>query len=371
MAKVDYKDFYKIKSLKGELCKLKFIKEVIDLSLNPSTNILSIRVLDRKDNEIIRSVDLSPLLNNVSNVFKPEITVQNYNELLTITNQELFEFAEVINSQGTQYLPGSLGGTYYSSGLYYWNGSNWINDKDKIYEALNSFTNTFNNKREITSQKNSIVDDSGDLQLVNDEDSPGNDKVYGTNSVGQKGWHDKEGGGDQAFVNESVLYKTFADANPNINIPTSYTLLQYKNALAGDYDNTAFSPVANGVQLLKDLENVTIKASMFVELNENSKRISIGMAIAINGNISNIEGTGYIRGLQDHFEFTHQVTETFKNLSAGDVITIFGKRNGEASSLVEGVEDKGILSVFGFLPDTPGIITGFPDPIITSIEVEE
>jgi len=36
------------------------------------------------------------------------------------------EFYWVENSQGTAWLPGSVGGTYYSNGLYYSNGVNWI-----------------------------------------------------------------------------------------------------------------------------------------------------------------------------------------------------------------------------------------------------
>ena len=43
--------------------------------------------------------------------------------------------------------------------------------------------------------KNSIETDDGDLQLVGDADAPGNDKVYGTDGTGTKGWKDDPAGG--------------------------------------------------------------------------------------------------------------------------------------------------------------------------------
>jgi len=54
-----------------------------------------------------------------------EITVvANYSALPDPTTVS-GEFYWVSNSQGTKWLPGSLGGTYYNSGLYYSNGTTW------------------------------------------------------------------------------------------------------------------------------------------------------------------------------------------------------------------------------------------------------
>jgi hypothetical protein len=43
--------------------------------------------------------------------------------------------------------------------------------------------------------KNSIEVDAGELQLVGDELAPGNNKVYGTDGAGAKGWKDDPAGG--------------------------------------------------------------------------------------------------------------------------------------------------------------------------------
>ena len=52
------------------------------------------------------------------------IVVANYSALPDPTTVS-GEFYWVSNSQGTKWLPGSLGGTYYNSGLYYSNGTTW------------------------------------------------------------------------------------------------------------------------------------------------------------------------------------------------------------------------------------------------------
>jgi hypothetical protein len=46
--------------------------------------------------------------------------------------------------------------------------------------------------------KNSIEVDTGELQLVGDELAPGNNKVYGTDGTGAKGWKDDPAGGSTA-----------------------------------------------------------------------------------------------------------------------------------------------------------------------------
>lgn len=328
------------------------------------------------------------------------------------------DLAYVENSQGTQWLPNNLGGTYYPAGWYIWNGTDWVSDRNAIANQLeqnilqlsdnvadinqvesdltaeesariaadnalqssiidnsndivdlqNDVTDLQNDKRDLTAQKNSIEDDGGDLQLVGDELTPDPNKYYGTNSAGVKGYHDLPTGGDQAFVNESVLYKAFSDNNPSINISTTYQTLFYKAAVAGTFDSTAFAPVSNGVQLLKDLVNITIMGSHYV-VTTNGARISLGTAIAIDGTPSNVEGGGYIRVASGHNEEPFGITETFPSLPAGTVITVVGKRNAGVGTTAQGVEDKAFLSVFGFIPDTPGVVLGFPEPIVTSISL--
>jgi len=66
--------------------------------------------------------------------------VTNYSALpdpTTVANQTYF----VLNSQGTKWLPGSLGGTYYPVGIYYSDGTQWIYMGEFAYQATQSDTN--------------------------------------------------------------------------------------------------------------------------------------------------------------------------------------------------------------------------------------
>lgn len=53
-----------------------------------------------------------------------------------VNGEEVGELAYVENSQGTKWLPGTLGGTYYPAGWYVWNGTNWVSDRNAIAKQL-------------------------------------------------------------------------------------------------------------------------------------------------------------------------------------------------------------------------------------------
>jgi len=50
---------------------------------------------------------------------------------------EAGELAYVETSEGTAWLPGTIGGTYYPKGWYLWSGSAWTSDRNAIAEELN------------------------------------------------------------------------------------------------------------------------------------------------------------------------------------------------------------------------------------------
>ena len=74
-----------------------------------------------------------------------KFNVLNYTELLTKT-PDIYDYAYVRESQGTQWLPGSLGGNYYSSGLYLYNGTQWVKDDTDIYNQLEQTVDNLSTK---------------------------------------------------------------------------------------------------------------------------------------------------------------------------------------------------------------------------------
>ena len=62
---------------------------------------------------------------------------ENYTDLITqFPSSALFDLAYVENSQGTVWLPGTLGGSFFSKGTYIWNGTIWDSAVDEIAKQL-------------------------------------------------------------------------------------------------------------------------------------------------------------------------------------------------------------------------------------------
>lgn len=67
-------------------------------------------------------------------------TIQRVNTYADLPDPALNtdKYFHVLNSQGTKWLPGSLGGTYYSKGFYYSNGTFWAFVGEVPYQAVQS-----------------------------------------------------------------------------------------------------------------------------------------------------------------------------------------------------------------------------------------
>ena len=62
--------------------------------------------------------------------------VDTYSDLLA--GSEIGDIAYVETAQGTAWLPGTLGGSYYPSGWYVWDGSDWVSDRNAIANEINN-----------------------------------------------------------------------------------------------------------------------------------------------------------------------------------------------------------------------------------------
>lgn len=66
----------------------------------------------------------------------------NYTALITAyPTAQTLSLAYVQNSQGTAWLPGGLGGTFYSKGTYLFDGVNWVDGLDEVSEELQDLIN--------------------------------------------------------------------------------------------------------------------------------------------------------------------------------------------------------------------------------------
>tara|TARA_R110000796_G_scaffold68648_9_gene157186 strand:- start:290 stop:1054 length:765 start_codon:yes stop_codon:yes gene_type:complete len=59
-------------------------------------------------------------------------TADDYTDLQTKAGMTEGDLAYVESSQGTKWLPGTSGGTFYPKGIYLYNGTNWVSDRNAI-----------------------------------------------------------------------------------------------------------------------------------------------------------------------------------------------------------------------------------------------
>ena len=116
-------------------------------TLNTDLDNLTIQVNTNTSDITIIEADITAIESDITNI-NNDITAIN-NSLITSTIQGRVntyadlpsaaansgEYWAVTNSQGTRWLPGTVGGTYYSSGIYYSDGATWAYQGTFPYEA--------------------------------------------------------------------------------------------------------------------------------------------------------------------------------------------------------------------------------------------
>ena len=83
---------------------------------------------------------------------------ENYSSL--VDGSEIGDLAYVENSEGTSWLPSTVGGTYYPAGIYVWNGNEWVSDRNAI---VNQLEQTILNVDDLQQNKLSVVITDGSL----------------------------------------------------------------------------------------------------------------------------------------------------------------------------------------------------------------
>ena len=73
---------------------------------------------------------------------------------------DIADLSYCISSEGTAWLPSTLGGTYYPSGWYVWDGATWVSDRNAISEQLQLNKDALSNKAPLvhTHIKSDITD---------------------------------------------------------------------------------------------------------------------------------------------------------------------------------------------------------------------
>lgn len=126
-----------------------------------------------------------------SNIIGDDFT--NYNDLIAqYPTAKSGSLAYVINSQGTAWLPGGLGGTFYSKGWYYYDGANWIDGVNEIAGELEKLKNKISNEflivytiADLPTPISNVITlaDNVTYYFINDLDLVGNRLVSGADTA--------------------------------------------------------------------------------------------------------------------------------------------------------------------------------------------
>jgi len=215
----------------------------------------------------------NPIINFTGTYQDPITVVANYSALPTASTVT-GEFYWCSASQGTAWLPGSLGGTYYSAGLYYSNGSSW-EFMSVPYQATQTEVNTGTNSDKFvtpntlfnSSKWSNFVPYTGatsDVDLGARILSAQSLQVTGTNGAGHI--HLRHQASDATATGQTTAL--FANSNGD---------LKYKNA--GNY-YTTFATSANTANRVYTFPN----ADGTVALTSNlSSYVPTSRTLTING----------------------------------------------------------------------------------------
>jgi hypothetical protein len=120
--------------------------------------------------------------------------------------------AYVENSQGTFWLPGGMGGNFYSKGVYMYNGANWDSSVDEIAKQLEENTN------DIMSLQTALTNHVNDLANPHDTTIANLDDTTITNPL--NGEIIKYSGGAWINTAASIGVPTFNTINWNVTVDT-------------------------------------------------------------------------------------------------------------------------------------------------------
>lgn len=108
----------------------------------------------------------------------------NFTNLNAIAvNPQINDLAYVYNSEGTAWLPGTLGGTYYPAGIYLYDGAVWVSDRNAIANQIDNVIHT-DIAGEIDGITEKLTLHNDDWVLIEDSEDSNNKKKAKKSSLG-------------------------------------------------------------------------------------------------------------------------------------------------------------------------------------------
>ena len=170
-----------------------------------------------------------------------------------------------------------------------------------------------------TKLKNSIENDSDDLQLVGDESAPGNSKYYGTDGAGAKGWESSVSNSELGFTyystedtveignpmnawytidleDELWIYKTADITTIKVKFEYKHTNTSYtpqSRIMCSNLTGTAFTPTGSYVEYTKTIDISGLTDDDFYQVQVQGKLAQAGSVGSLFAYAKNVKVAVY------------------------------------------------------------------------------
>lgn len=353
---------------------------IASINFNTGSNQLEFSHVDINGDIITNNVDLSTLS---SSQFQIENIVDQFSDLSSISNPTLFEFARVRFEEGTKWLSNYLGvGDYHGSGLYMWDGSDWVNDDEEIYNELNNILIRLNTlvdsvtsgtgiSIDNTDPNNPIISiDTAILNVINTALQPG-DNI--SELVNDSGYLTSFNETDPVFLaSEAANFVTGDKANLDNQSGT--------NTGDQDADTVAFTPTgntsSNNVQdaieeLQTELDGLSLDHGNLTGLNDDDHPQYLNVSRGDARYYTETEVDSIVQSLtKEYFQATPLTN--INNILNTDVILSFTENQNSNNSVFNFVSDELTVnknSVFKFeIPISGDTNTGARENLISRLQ---
>lgn len=201
--------------------------------------VVDIIKLVRKDGTEILSPDINTLFFELSTFFFFKIgsgaanhlgVFTNYTDLITqYPTAGVGDLAYCENSQGTFWLPGTLGGTFYSKGVYMYNGAFWDSSVDEIAAQLEEDSNDIYSLQTALTDHVTDLDNPHQTTLENLDDislgTPITGDILVYNSVSGKWENNPQTISDKYFIFTQAIASTTWTISHGLNKKPSVTVV--------------------------------------------------------------------------------------------------------------------------------------------------
>ena len=263
------------------------------------------------------------------------------------------ELAYVNTSQGTPWLPGTIGGQYFPSGWYLWNGTDWISDKNSIANQFETNINSLNTKVNIVTGKGLSTNDFTNEAQTSIADSATWISTNATNLIDHVAQTD-----NPHNVTKTQVGLVNVDNTSDLNKPLSTATI---NALANKVEAVA------GERFITSAEAINI--GNLAGINTGDQDISlVGQTLTMSsGSSVTLPDTNTQLSDSDIAAFGYVKTDNNTQLSDADITALGYVKTDNNTQLTDGeIEALGYLKTSAVLPLVKGGVLNLQQALLAA-----